>query len=111
MHAFFFDEAENFLGVEALDHHVAAAEQREEMRDAPAIGVEKRNGVKLDGASFDLQSHADVQRVEIDVAVGEHYALGIGAGAAGVEKFGRANLRQSVEMSAKCGVAAARSAS
>ena len=88
MDAFLFDEAENFLGVEALDHYVTAAEQCEEMRDAPAVGVEKRDGVKLDGGFFDLQSQADVQCVKIDVAVGEHYTFGIGAGAAGVEKFG-----------------------
>src|SRR5271156_1419196 len=59
------------------------------MRDAPAIGVEKRNGVQLDGASFDLQSQADVHRVQVHVAVGKHHAFGIGAGAAGVEKLGQ----------------------
>src|SRR5271156_5550648 len=58
------------------------------MRDAPAIGVEERNDVKFNGGSFDLQSQADVQRVQIDVAVGEHHAFGVGAGAAGVEKLG-----------------------
>src|ERR1700676_3050805 len=59
------------------------------MRDTPAIGVEERYGVQLDGASFDLQSQADVHRVQVHVAVSEHYAFGIGAGAAGVEKLGQ----------------------
>ena len=54
MHALFFDEAENFLRVETLDHHVRSAEHGQEMRDAPAISVEERNGVKLYSASFDL---------------------------------------------------------
>ena len=39
------------------------------MRDAPTIRVEQRDGVKFDGAVFDLKSHADVQRMEIDVSV------------------------------------------
>src|SRR5277367_5139198 len=59
------------------------------MRDAPAIGVEKRNGMQLDSASFDLQSQADVHRVQVHVAVGEHHAFGIGASATGVEKLGQ----------------------
>src|SRR5580693_4037162 len=84
LHAFFFNEAENFLGVEALDHDVRAAEHCEEMRDAPTIGVEQRNSVKLDGASFDLQTQADVHSVQVHISVREHYAFGIGAGAAGV---------------------------
>ena len=87
MDALGFDEAENFLRVEALDHHVLSADQGQEMRHAPAIRVEERNGVEFDGAAFDLESHADVQRVKIHISVGEHHTFGIGAGAAGIEKL------------------------
>ena len=45
--------------------------------------------MQLDGSVFDLESHADVQRVEVDVSVRQHYALGIRAGAAGIEKLGQ----------------------
>ena len=43
--AFRLDQPENFLGVEALHHYVFSPKQCEEMGDAPAIGVEQRNGV------------------------------------------------------------------
>ena len=46
MHALIFDEAENFLGVETLNHHMRSAEHGKEVRDAPAISVEERNGVQ-----------------------------------------------------------------
>ena len=55
MDAFLFDEAENFLGIEAVDHYVCASEQGEEMSDAPAIGMKERNGVQLDGAIFCIE--------------------------------------------------------
>src|SRR5271156_1798866 len=86
--AFFFDEAENFFGIETLDHDVLAAEKGKEMRNAPAIGVEKRNDVQLDVGIGNFEGHAGVERVEIDVAVREHHTFGIGTGAAGVEEFG-----------------------
>ena len=77
------------FGLEALDHDVLSAEQGEEMRDAPAVGVEKRNGVQFDGPIFDVESQTDVLRMQINVSVRQHYTLGIGARAAGVEKLGQ----------------------
>src|ERR1700731_1302138 len=59
------------------------------MRDAPAIRVEEWNGVQLDGAVLDVKSQTDVLRMKINISVREHYALGIGARAAGIEKLGQ----------------------
>ena len=89
MHALRFDQAENFLGIETLDHDVLSAQQSKEMRHAPAIGVEERDGVEFDVSIFHLERQADVQSVKVHISVGEHHALGIGAGAAGIEKLGQ----------------------
>ena len=59
------------------------------MRDAPAIRVEEWNGVQLDGAVLDVKSQTDVLRMKINISVREHYTLGIGARAAGIEKLGQ----------------------
>src|SRR6266403_1651147 len=59
------------------------------MCDAPAIRVEEWNGVQLDGAVLDVKSQTDVLRMEVNISVREHYALGIGARAAGIEKLGQ----------------------
>src|ERR1700733_183341 len=59
------------------------------MRDAPSICVKEGDGMQLDGPVFDLESHADVQRVEIDVSVRQHYALRVCTCAAGVEELGQ----------------------
>src|SRR5258708_13134225 len=72
-----------------MNHHMLAEKQREEIRDTPAIRVEKRNGVQFDGSAFDVESQANVHRVKIYISVREHYTLGIGAGSAGVEKLGK----------------------
>jgi len=50
------------------------------MRDNPAIRVEKRNGVRSTAPLFDVESQTKLHRVEINISVSEHYALGIGAG-------------------------------
>src|SRR6266849_8256087 len=57
------------------------------MCDTPAIRVEEWNGVQLDGAVFDAKSQTDVLRMEVNISVREHYTLGIGARAAGIEKL------------------------
>src|ERR1700730_10543938 len=59
------------------------------MRDAPAIRVEEWNGVQLDGAVLDVKSQTDVLRMEVNISVREHDALGVGARAAGIEKLGQ----------------------
>src|ERR1700675_1720758 len=59
------------------------------MCDTPAIRVEEWNGVQLDGAVFDLKSQTDVLRMEVNISVREHYTLGIGTRAAGIEKLGQ----------------------
>src|SRR6267143_7104011 len=59
------------------------------MCDTPAIRVEEWNGVQLDGAVLDVKSQADVQRMEVNISVREHYTLGVGARAAGIEKLGQ----------------------
>src|SRR5271156_4573875 len=59
------------------------------MRDTPTIRVKERNGMQLDGSVFDLEAEADVQRVEIDISMRQHYTFWIRAGAAGIEKLGQ----------------------
>src|SRR2546426_6611320 len=59
------------------------------MCDTPAIRVEEWNGVQLDGAVFDVESQTNVLRMKVNISVREHYALGIGARAAGIEKLGQ----------------------
>ena len=59
------------------------------MRDTPTICVKERNGVQLDGSIVDLETQADVQRVEIDISVRQHHTFWIRAGAAGIEKLGQ----------------------
>src|SRR5580704_6464200 len=59
------------------------------MCDSPAIRVEEWNGVQLDRAVFDLESQAYVLRMEVNISVREHYTLGIGTRAAGIEKLGQ----------------------
>src|SRR5260221_6384377 len=89
MNAFLFNETKDFRGFEAMNHHMLAAKKGEEMRDTPAIRVEKRNGVQFDGAAFDVESQANVHRVKIYISVREHYTFGIRAGSAGIEKLGK----------------------
>ena len=55
----------------------------------PAIRVEEWNGVQLDGAVFDVKSQTNVLRMKVNISVREHYTLGIGARAAGIEKLGQ----------------------
>src|SRR5229473_6369347 len=59
------------------------------MCDTPAIRVEEWNGVQLDGAVFDVKSQTNVLRMKVNISVREHYTLGIGARAAGIEKLGQ----------------------
>src|SRR6266853_2983486 len=59
------------------------------MCHTPAIRVEKWNGVQFNGSVFDVESQADVLRMEVNVSVREHYTLGIGTRAAGIEKLGQ----------------------
>src|SRR6267378_3856709 len=59
------------------------------MCDTPAIRVEEWNGVQLDGAVFDVESQTNVLRMKVNISVREHYTLGIGARAAGIEKLGQ----------------------
>src|ERR1700730_154116 len=59
------------------------------MCDTPAIRVEQWNGVQLDGAVFDVKSETNVLRMKVNISVCEHYTLGIGARAAGIEKLGQ----------------------
>src|SRR6266446_3844675 len=89
MDAFLLDETEDFFGLEALHHDVLSPKQGEEMRDPPAIRMEERDGVQLDGAVFDVESQTNVLRMKVNISVREHYALGIGARAAGIEKLGQ----------------------
>src|ERR1700683_4744358 len=70
------------------------------MRDTPAIRMEERNGMQLDSPIFDLESHADVQRMKIDMSVRKHYTLGICAGAAGIEKLSQGVFVDGVDVGA-----------
>src|ERR1700677_4276746 len=70
------------------------------MRDTPAIRMEERNGMQLDGSIFDLKSHADVQRMEVDISVRKHYTLGICAGTAGIEKLSQGIFVDGVDVGA-----------
>src|ERR1700677_1858162 len=70
------------------------------MRDTPAVRVEERNGMQLDGPIFDLESHEDVQRMEVDISVRKHHILGICAGAAGIEELSQGVFVDGVDVGA-----------
>src|SRR5258708_32806615 len=59
------------------------------MGGAPAIGVEGWSGVEVGGGVVGGESQTDVVRMEVNISVREHYTLGIGARAAGIEKLGQ----------------------
>src|SRR6266436_5692302 len=59
------------------------------MCDTPAIRVEEWNSMQLDGAVLDVKSQTNVLRMEVNISVREHYTLGVGARAAGIEKLGQ----------------------
>ena len=85
--AFSLNEAEELEGVKGAEHDVLAAEHGEEVRDAPAVGVEEGDGMHFDGAVFNDAADHGVEGVEVNVAMGEGDTLGAGAGAGGVEDF------------------------
>ena len=57
------------------------------MRTAPAVGMKQRNGMEVHYVVMVLIHGGYVERVEIEVAMGEHDALGRPGAAAGIEKF------------------------
>src|SRR5882724_7737030 len=59
------------------------------MCDTPAIRMEEWNSMQLDGAVLDVKSQTNVLRMEVNISVREHYTLGVGARAAGIEKLGQ----------------------
>src|ERR1700679_1750 len=75
------------------------------MRDTPAVRVEERNGMQLDGPVFDLESHADIQRMKVDISVRKHYTLGICASTAGIEELSQGVFVDGVDVGAMgCGL-------
>ncbi len=65
-----------------------SADESEDVRDAPAVGVKQRNGMKLGEVPRGVKGQANMQGMQINISVRQHDAFGIGAGAAGVKKFG-----------------------
>src|SRR4029077_3227509 len=86
-HAFLFNQPENFFAFETLQHDVLSPEQSEEMCDTPAIRVEKRNGVQLDGPVFRVETQTYILRVKVNVSMRQHHALGVGTRTARIEKL------------------------
>src|SRR3989442_8780083 len=91
MYALSFNQPQYLSGIEALNHHVGGAHERERMGNAPAIGMEQRNRMQLHAVGFRMEGQADVQGVEVDVSVGQHHPLWIGAGSAVDRKSTRLN--------------------
>ena len=89
LYALGLDEPKNFGRVEFLNHHVLAADQRQEMSHAPAVGVKQRNRVQLHGIVVGVHGQTGIERVQVDIAVRQHHTLRLGAGAAGVKKLGK----------------------
>src|SRR2546426_9721913 len=89
-HTLALDELENGYRVEFLDHHVGAPDDRNDVRGAPAIYVKERHRIEVDVTVAAVERDRSVERMEVEVAVGQHDAFGVRRGPAGVKKFGDA---------------------
>ena len=56
---------------------------------APTVGVEERNGMQVNALGFGLKRQTNRESVQIDISVGQHHSLRVGAGATRIEKFGQ----------------------
>src|SRR5580704_2492129 len=66
---------------------MTAAPKSDGVRPAPTIRVKQRDGVQLYSIGIRVKSERHRQRVQINIPVGQHDALGIAAGAASIEKL------------------------
>src|SRR5579863_1397036 len=57
------------------------------MGSTPTVGMEQWNGMQIYAIWLGYESHNNRESVEINISVGQHHSLGIGAGAAGIEQF------------------------
>src|SRR6266481_8638166 len=57
------------------------------MCNAPALGMKQGNSMQLNSFAAGIEIQSSTQGMKIDVAMGEHHALGIGAGPACVKQF------------------------
>src|SRR6266851_1053983 len=92
VNAFLLDQLEDLPAVEAPKNDVLSADERENVRYTPAVGVKQGNRVKLSEVPRSVKGQANMQGMEINISVRQHDAFGIGAGAAGVKKFGHGVL-------------------
>src|SRR6266852_2108032 len=83
-----FDQLEDLPAVEAPKHDVLSADERENVRYTPAVGVKQGNRVKLSEVPCGVKGQANMQGMQINISVRQHDAFGIGAGAACVKKLG-----------------------
>ena len=81
------DEPQHLAGVEALEHHVAAAEHRHPVRGTPTVHVEQRDRVQHDVAVVAPHRQRAVDRVGGQRPMREHGALGVARRPARVEEL------------------------
>ena len=57
------------------------------MGRTPTVGMEQWNCMQIYAIRLGHERHNNRESVEINISVGQHHSLGIGAGAAGIEQF------------------------
>src|SRR6266849_6599618 len=87
-----FDQLEDLPAVEAPKNDVLSADERENVRYTPAVGVKQGNRVKQSEVPRSVKGQANMQGMQINISVRQHDAFGIGSGPAGVKKFGNGVL-------------------
>ena len=90
--------------VEATEHDVLEAAHDAELRKAPAVGVEERDGVEEDVVVVVIERRGEREGVQVEGAVREHDAFGRAGAAAGVEEFGGGGLIDGHEVGHRDGV-------
>jgi hypothetical protein len=83
------DETKHLGGLEAGEEDVLAPEPGHVVRGAPTVDVEERDGVQDHVLAGERVREGRVDRVEVEVAMGEDDALGVARGAARVEELRR----------------------
>src|SRR5260370_2929106 len=88
VNALVFDKLEDLLKIKTTKNDVLAADQGEDMRDAPAVGMKQGNRMKLSKVPRGVKGQANTQGMQVNISMRQHHAFGIGAGATGVKELG-----------------------
>ncbi len=86
-HAFALHQRQDLPAIELAHHHMRAAERRERLYAAPAVGVEERNRMQLDHRA-QVDAGDDAVGMQVKIAMRQHYALGVRRGSRSVEQLG-----------------------